>query len=41
MFFLAKPKASNFEIKSPTNMTLSERLSMVLKRLRLGFLFGQ
>ena len=23
MFFLAQPKASNFEFKSPTNMTLS------------------
>ena len=37
MFFLAQPKASNFELKSPTNMTLSERLLMVLKSLRLGF----
>ena len=26
MFFLARPKASHFELKSPTNMTLSERL---------------
>ena len=29
MFFLAQAKASNFELKSPTNMTLSERLLMV------------
>ena len=28
MFFLAQPKASNFELKLPTNMTLSERLLM-------------
>ena len=41
MFFLAQPKASNFELKSPTNMTLSERLLMVSKSLRLGFPFGQ
>ena len=41
MFFLAQPKASSFELKSPTNMTLSERLLMVWKRLRLGFPFEQ
>ena len=40
MFFLAQPKASNFELKSLINMTLSERLLMV-KSLRLGFPFGQ
>ena len=41
MFFLAEPKASNFELKSSTNMTLSERLLMVSKSLRFGFPFGQ
>ena len=41
MFFLAQPKASNFELKSPSNMTLSERLLMVSKSLRFGFPFGQ
>ena len=41
MFFLAQPKASNSELKSPINMTLSARLLMVSKNLRLGFLFGQ
>ena len=41
MFFLAQPKASNFELKLPTNMTLSERLLMVSKSLRFGFPFGQ
>ena len=29
VFLLAHPKASNFELKSPTNMTLSERFLMV------------
>ena len=28
MFFLAQPKDSDFELKSPTNMTLSDRLLM-------------
>ena len=37
MFFLAQPKASNFELKSPTNMTLSGRSLMISKSLRLGF----
>ena len=32
MFFLAQPKASNFELKSSTNITLSERLLMVSKK---------
>ena len=41
MFFLAQPKASSLELKSPTNMTLSERFLMVSKSLRLGFPFGQ
>ena len=41
MFFLAQPKAPNFELKSPTNMTLSEGLLMVSKTLRFGFPFGQ
>ena len=40
MFFLAQPKYSNFELKSPTNMTLSDRLLMVWKSERLGFPFG-
>ena len=26
VFFLAQPKDSNFELKSPTNMTLSDKL---------------
>ena len=39
MFFLAQPKASNFELKSPTNMILSERLLMVSKSLKLGLSF--
>ena len=29
VFLVAHPKASNFELKSPTNLTLSERLLMV------------
>ena len=41
MFFLAQPKASNFELKSPTNTTLSERLLMVSISLRVGFPYGQ
>ena len=41
MFFLAQPKASNFELKLLTNMTLSEMLLMVSKSLRFGFPFGQ
>ena len=36
--FLAQQKASNFELKSPTNTTLSERLLIVSK---FGFPFGQ
>ena len=39
MFFFEQPKNSNFELKSPTNMTLSDRL--VWKSERLGFPFGQ
>ena len=35
MFFLAHPKDSNFELKSPTNMTLLVRLLMVWKSERL------
>ena len=41
MVFLALPKASSLELKSPTNMTLSERFLMDSKSLRLGFQFGQ
>ena len=41
MFFLAQPKASNLELKSPTNMTLSERLLIVSNSLGFGFPFGQ
>ena len=41
MFLLAQPKDSSFELKSPTNMTFSERLLMVWKSERLGFPFGQ
>ena len=39
MFFWAHPKDSSFELKSPTNMTLSERLLMVWKSGELGFKF--
>ena len=35
MFFLTQSKACNFELKSPTNMTSSERMIMVSKRLSL------
>ena len=31
MFFLAQPKDYNFELKSLTNMTLSDKLLMVEK----------
>ena len=41
MFFLAQPKASNFELKSLTNMTLPERLLIVSNSLKFGFPFGQ
>ena len=41
MFFLAQPKDSNFEMKFPTNMTLSDRLLMDWKNEKLGFPFGQ
>ena len=41
MFFLAQLKDSNFELKSTTNMTMSDRLLMVRKSERLGFPFGQ
>ena len=37
----ATAKDSSFELKSPTNMTLSERLLMVWKSERFGFPFGQ
>ena len=40
-FLEAHPNYSDFELKSPTNMTLSERLQMVWKRERFGFPFGQ
>ena len=40
-FLEAQPNASDFELKSPTNMTLSERLQMVWKSERFGFPFGQ
>ena len=36
MFFVPQPKASKFELKSLTNMTLSERLLMVSKSLRFA-----
>ena len=39
--FWAHSKDSNVELKSPTNMTLSERLLMVWKSEELGFPFGQ
>ena len=41
LFFLAQPKASNVELRSPTNMTFLERLLMVSNNLRFGFPFGQ
>ena len=41
LFYWAHPKDSSFELKSPTNMTLSERLLMVWKSEELGFPFGQ
>ena len=41
MFFLAQQKASNLELKSPTNMSLSERLLMVSKSLGFRLPFGQ
>ena len=34
LFFLAQSKASNFKLKSLTNMTLSERLLIVSSRLK-------
>ena len=34
LFFLAQPKASNLKLKSPTSMTLSERLLIVSNSLR-------
>ena len=37
MFFLAQPKTSDLELKSPINMTLSERLLMVSNSLGFGF----
>ena len=40
VFFLAQPKDSNFELKSPTNMTLSDRSLMIWKSERLRFPFG-
>ena len=39
MFYLAQLKASNSELKSPTNITLSERLLMVSNSLGFGFPF--
>ena len=41
MFFLAQPKASNLESKSPTDMTLSERLLMVSNSQGFRFSFGK
>ena len=41
MFFVAQRKDSNFDLKSLTNMTLSERLLMAGKSEMLGFPFGQ
>ena len=41
LFFFAQPKASNFELKLPTDMTLSERLLIVSNSLKFGFPFGQ
>ena len=41
LFFFAQPKASNFELKSPTNMTMSESLLIVSDSLKFGFPFGQ
>ena len=41
MCFLAQPKDSDFELKSQTNMTLSDKLLMAWKSERLGFPFGQ
>ena len=41
MFFLAQSKVSNFELKSPTNMTLSEKLLVVSNSLNFEFPFGQ
>ena len=41
VFLLAHPKASNFELKSPTNMTLSERLLRWSEKVKnLGFHSG-
>ena len=40
-FFSEEPKDSNFELKSPTNMTLSDKLLMRRKRVRSGFSFEQ
>ena len=39
-FFLAQPKACSFELKSPTNMTLSEKLLMVSKSLSIRAVNG-
>ena len=41
MFFLAQPKGSSFELKSPTSMTLSDKLLVVWNSVRLGFPFVQ
>ena len=39
-FLEANPNASNFELKSPTNMTLSEMSEMVWKSEKFGVPFG-
>ena len=41
MFSLAQPKASNVELKSPTNIIVSERLLVVSNRSGFGFPVGQ
>ena len=35
VFFLAQPKASNFELKSPTNMTLSGKVVDDFEKLKV------
>ena len=39
--FFPQPKDSSFELKSPTNMTLSDRLLMVCKRLGENLLYNR
>ena len=40
-FSWPQPKYSNFELKSSTNMALSDKLSIVWKSGKLGFSFAQ